>query len=330
METAGVVIFSIVGLQGLLLAAFLMTRGTFQYQTLATICFILAIDSLSHLNWLSNYVHLLNHGNLIALGPLLFVLYRSLGSDTPEKFLRLHIAPFILLKLILLWIELSGFEVARQWSVGMSFFMAGYNVTYNLILIYYLLQNKATSQVKSKLLLIALIFLLGWLIALSARFFDLYVDVGGGILWKSAYGMAGIFVYYLTFSFLKTPKVFGNSSYAYQKNEGLEKALTEVLEKEKLYLNPEMKRDDLAVKLGISNHELSFVLSNNLGIQFNDLINRYRIEEFVKRMNTTELETKTISSLGLECGFGSKATFQRAFKKHTGVSPSEYLKKGVS
>ncbi|MEM6633147.1 MAG: AraC family transcriptional regulator [Bacteroidota bacterium] len=37
-------------------------------------------------------------------------------------------------------------------------------------------------------------------------------------------------------------------------------------------------------------------------------------------------ENQTFEALALRCGFRSKSSFNRIFKKHTGVSPSEYLK----
>ena len=326
MQTAGFVIFIIVGLQGILLAIFLFTKDSFRHRILASICFIIAIDSINHLEWIQSYSHLLNHGNLIALGPLLFVLYRSLKRDSWKDAIGYHLVLFVFLKIMLLVIELTGLIVSRQWALFMSFFMATYNIFYNILLIYFLYRDSTSGKAEKRLLFISYIFLVGWLAALGARFFDLFDNPGGSLLWNAVYGIAGVLVYYLTLSFLQSPRVF-NSTYAYWGNKDLGISLINLLENEKLYLNPEVKRDDLASRLGISAHELSFILNKKMGMAFNDLVNSYRIKECIKKMSASELETKTISSIGLGCGFGSKATFQRAFKKHTSVSPSEYLKK---
>ena len=329
MQTAGYVIFIVVGLQGILLATFLYTKGSFRYRILAFICFIIAIDSISHLEWMNSIIHLLNHGNLFALGPFLFVFYRSLKRDSWKGSIGYHLVPFVFLKMLLLVIEITGFIVSQGWALFMSFFMAAYNIFYNVLLIYFLHRDSASGKAEKRLLYISYIFLAGWLAALGARFFDLYNNPLGNFLWKGAYGIAGVLVYYLTLSFLQSPRVFGSSTYAYRANKDLEKSLISLLEDEKMYLDPHLKREDLASRLGISTHELSFILNKKLDVKFNDLVNSYRIKECLLKMTASELKTKTISSIGLECGFGSKATFQRAFKKHTNFSPSEYLKKSL-
>ena len=60
---------------------------------------------------------------------------------------------------------------------------------------------------------------------------------------------------------------------------------------------------------------------------FRNYVNSYRITEFKTRLGTYDLHNHNIISLSYECGFNSKASFHRAFKKHTGCTPVEYLKK---
>ncbi|MCA6447833.1 MAG: AraC family transcriptional regulator, partial [Chitinophagaceae bacterium] len=59
-------------------------------------------------------------------------------------------------------------------------------------------------------------------------------------------------------------------------------------------------------------------------MNFNDFINRYRVEEVKKQLQNPKNASLTIMSLAYDAGFNSKATFNRAFKKHTGENPSKY------
>ena len=92
------------------------------------------------------------------------------------------------------------------------------------------------------------------------------------------------------------------------------------------YLDPDLNLIDLAKKLNMSRAELSEVINLGFGQNFNDFINGYRIEA-VKRM-FSDNKQKELSLLGIafDCGFNSKATFNRVFKKITSYSPSDYLK----
>lgn len=95
---------------------------------------------------------------------------------------------------------------------------------------------------------------------------------------------------------------------------------------EKLYLDPSLTLSVLSDKIGISTHELSYVLNNGLGKNFYQFINELRTEE-AKSLLVSE-ETKYLDMLGIatRAGFNSKTTFYTTFKKATGITPKEYIK----
>lgn len=57
---------------------------------------------------------------------------------------------------------------------------------------------------------------------------------------------------------------------------------------------------------------------------FNDYINGYRVEEYLQKIATPQYQHLTLLAVAFECGFNSKTTFNRAFKKMTGKAPSAF------
>lgn len=94
-----------------------------------------------------------------------------------------------------------------------------------------------------------------------------------------------------------------------------------------MYQEPELTLFDVAQKLNTNISFLSKAINNAFQCNFNDLVNGYRIEAFVELIAKGENKKQTILSLAFECGFNSKATFNRAFKKIKAISPQEYIKK---
>lgn len=97
------------------------------------------------------------------------------------------------------------------------------------------------------------------------------------------------------------------------------------MEQEQPYKVSGLKLSDLASSLQSSKHELSQFLNEEMGMTFFDFINYYRIKEAQKLL--TEFPERTILRTAYEVGFNSKTTFNRAFKKHTLMTPREFREK---
>lgn len=99
-----------------------------------------------------------------------------------------------------------------------------------------------------------------------------------------------------------------------------------LMKNDKAYLNPELNLSDLAKMAKMNRGQLSEIINSGFGKNFNDFVNEYRVEAF-KNMLKEDMH-KQLSLLGIaqECGFNSKATFNRVFKKLTSFSPTEFLK----
>ncbi len=92
------------------------------------------------------------------------------------------------------------------------------------------------------------------------------------------------------------------------------------------YLNPDLKLGDLAESIKTNSSVLSRVINSSYGMNFNDFINSRRCEAFLQAIAAGEHRQHTLLSIALDCGFNSKSTFNRAFKKHTGKSPGSAIR----
>ena len=104
------------------------------------------------------------------------------------------------------------------------------------------------------------------------------------------------------------------------------KEAKDLMEKEKLYRNPDLTLPMLAKKLKLSANTLSQVLNGYCGQTFYNFVNSYRLEEVAAMMRDPKFDDKSVLELLLEAGFKSKSTFNPIFKKWTGKTPSEYRK----
>lgn len=93
---------------------------------------------------------------------------------------------------------------------------------------------------------------------------------------------------------------------------------------EKPYLEPDLSLSDLARRMHTNPVVLSQGINAGIGKNFNDFVNEYRVEEFKRQVQNPENAHLSFLGLALDCGFNSKATFNRAFRKFTGQSPREF------
>lgn len=93
-----------------------------------------------------------------------------------------------------------------------------------------------------------------------------------------------------------------------------------------IFLNPKITLQETASQLGTNTSVLSKVINGGYGLNFNDFINKIRVEAVVERIQKGEHKLLTLNAIAEECGFSSKSTFNRAFKKFLKLSPSEYIK----
>jgi AraC-like DNA-binding protein len=105
------------------------------------------------------------------------------------------------------------------------------------------------------------------------------------------------------------------------------KQITQIMEKDHEYLNPDLNLVNLAKKMNISRNYLSRIINEISGYNFADFINSYRVDKTCQLIATPEFKKQSILELAFEAGFNSKTTFNKAFKKFTGEVPSAYRRR---
>ncbi|MEQ8549998.1 MAG: helix-turn-helix domain-containing protein [Cyclobacteriaceae bacterium] len=100
-----------------------------------------------------------------------------------------------------------------------------------------------------------------------------------------------------------------------------------LLEEEKIYTNANLTLSDIALHLKTNRNFTSSIINQGFNMNFNDFINSKRVDAVIERIKNGEHIDKTLLGIALDSGFNSKTTFNRAFKKHTSLTPKEFILK---
>lgn len=88
-----------------------------------------------------------------------------------------------------------------------------------------------------------------------------------------------------------------------------------LMQRDRLYVNPNLKIADLAAILNVSTYTLSYLFNQYLDKNYYDYLNDYRIEEFKRLVDKDEYSKYTLTALAELCGFSSRTSFFRYFKR---------------
>lgn len=107
-------------------------------------------------------------------------------------------------------------------------------------------------------------------------------------------------------------------------NEKLKSELIYLLQDKKRFLDPDLKITDLCRELNTNRTYLSNLINREFHLNFNDLINRYRVEYSISLMKNNRNRNDSLLAIATEAGFGSVSSFYRAFRKNKGMSASVF------
>ncbi len=148
------------------------------------------------------------------------------------------------------------------------------------------------------------------------------------------------FIGMLSFFGFVQPEVFEGKSlkeilpFVKYKKTGLSSALSlemkekllDIMQREKPYLNNELRLNDLSRLMNLSRNHTSQIINEHFNLSFFDFVNRYRIKTAKNLLMDNETNGLTTTQIAYDVGFNNRASFYKAFKKFTDYNPSDYLK----
>lgn len=291
----------------------------------------------------------------LAFGPLLYLYIR--GNETsPNKHKRrfLHLIPFVLHLLYVVWVYHAQpldykLDFLDQFVANKLLMDGPPPATDELLFTYFIYAHFALYLWQSKRALakkglfsvekLRLLNPLWWalmviglfgLIQLEFLVFDLQpTPITGYIASFIAvlYIYTGALVVFkrpgLIFPALIKPK-YQSSTLDEEAKEELIEQLKAYMKDHQPYLDSEFNLKKLAEYLDTPGRHISQAINEQLGQNFSDFVNGYRVEAFKAKLNLTENQHLSMLGIAMDCGFKSKSTFNTTFKRLTGLTPSEY------
>ncbi len=332
---------------------------TIQY-LLVIYCFFLierAIGDEFDRTFLGRYGNIINTLYLL-IGPLVYTYIRRLlfYKNGNYKLAFYHYLPS-LLYLIYCCYHIYNYDSLKDLTnyftivlfcndVLFFIFISAYLIRANGLLRYYLRNeeqelsfNQTIIKYIKIMLICLLVYMIFWLLGIVERFvIRLPIDIR--MIWDISCLIFGIQIYIVGFYNLKHPEVFkirfpsSRENEAKKKNGLSEKEINEIqnlvdhfFEKDKGYRRPELSLSILANEINTTTNKLSWVLNNGYKKTFYELVNTYRVEDFLHRIEENDHKEFTMVSIAFEVGFNSKSTFYKAFKEITNFTPTAYIRK---
>ncbi len=169
-------------------------------------------------------------------------------------------------------------------------------------------------------------------------------NITSGFLYHLQIISMAFMVMYIGYSANVQPNVFSGNYYLdkglffkYKKSgltqslsKELKESLIRLFEEEKIYKENDINLDTVADRLNTSRHNASQVINEHFKMNFHELVNKYRITEAKSILEMDLQGNLNIIDIAYEVGYNNKVTFNKAFKRDTNLTPSEYQKDALS
>lgn len=286
-----------------------------------------------------------------AIGPLLYLYLHAMLSDQPlGRRALLHFAPFTVATLAMLpfYLRSADEKLAwmRQWDGWPWQLTAAGLAKLAILLLYLRAGHRLTRRVPADSELVHDLRRLMriWLVsaALSIAAFPMAaVDVQRPLSGDALDGIAlMLFVFATAFTAMRLPlgyrpralppaptptaPRYAGKQLSTADRDAFLARLSDCMEREQPYRNGELMLDDLAAQVAMTPHELSQLINESAGVNFADYLNRHRVEALKRALHDPLQTSASILDLAMASGFNSKSAMNRAFKKHTGMTPGEF------
>lgn len=293
------------------------------------------------------------------LGPSIYFLMGVLiGKDIVfSRRHLLHLLPFVLHLAFMVVLYHSqgaaaqrvllqqGFPFSAPWSIIVGFAFYVHFTIYGIAALMVLTQRNSTlyaytSQSFERNIRFLKFLIIDFIVVWGVNVATWFVPVGASF-WYGLQFLTAFNIFFIAntivYEGLKFPATFhlpAERRPKYEKNllsedDRLEYArkLTSFMDSNKPYLNPTLSLTDLAERVALPAYVVSQVLNTTFNQNFYDFVNSYRVSESKRLMVDPASVEKTILEILYQSGFNSKSVYNAAFKKSTGMTPSDYRKK---
>ncbi len=165
-----------------------------------------------------------------------------------------------------------------------------------------------------------------WMSFLAQLVFDYFV------IYLGVTAVAAGTLYVLAFKAMRQSSVLAGPKRQVQKSElsHLSTKIRELLEEKKLYKEQGLTISRIAKELNSQSYLVSQAINESYGQTLPELLNKYRVEEAGKLLNSPSHQHYSIEAIANECGFNAMSAFYTAFKKNKGLTPSEFKRKIIA
>ncbi|MDB4270738.1 helix-turn-helix domain-containing protein [bacterium] len=271
---------------------------------------------------------------LLLIGPLLrwYVLAMTRYNFKFSKNYLVELVPFAL-------VFVMSFFVSRQWfetnnKEVIIVFASALIFIYLHFAFYIFLSGRVLQKIKrgyrNVLQTKSQKAIFEWLQVLVIGFIAIWISYILNIIEDTVPYIVGPIVYSVVIYFLsykafqlKTTEIDGD---AFRKNDNelLYNRISDLVIKDKLYLESDLSLSGLSKLVGKSTQNTSEVINQYAKRNFNDFINFYRIQDAKKMLLDVTTKNYTISTIAFDAGFSTLSSFNSAFKKFEGITPSLY------
>lgn len=168
------------------------------------------------------------------------------------------------------------------------------------------------------------------------------------VIYNSHIASMSVMIAYIAYMAYAQPKLFHKEAFhilksnstlisKYEKSgltdsfsKELSESLFKLLIEDKIYKDSTISLESLSEKLQTSRHNTSQIINEHFNMNFFELINKFRIQEAVEILQSDLFGNLHIIDVAYEVGFNNKVTFNKAFKKQTALTPSEFLNKRLN
>lgn len=333
------------GLQGIILSAIIYSKRVHQPANLylAILILLLGIGCIVDNNFLTVPDHvfvIIWTGNSFLFAPFLF-LYTQRLIETFKFNRRLfitHFSIFLVMKsMVLLHLVINPDSEQLNLILGatLNLFLALFNVAYGAIICRNVLQHRKSLDGRQyKWTLTMTVFFISYSVLLLVR--RIFTEL---TQWELAFADDYIYlgitlgIYWASFQIINQPDVITLGKQKYTKStlsaddiSEYGKRIEAYLRSSKVYTQSEFSFAGLSQNLNIPKHQLSQVIGVHFGKSFYELIADLRVQEVKRLLTSGEFDHLSILGVAMECGFLSKSSFNRAFKKVTGQTPQQFVK----